>query len=123
MNTWQQHLWRIKSVDELLAASRDYLASWSPEALARLPECCRPGRIKGVDDVFFWRDTLLGEYCTRAARDDAESLIRDLLAYFSAAAERADALHVAFDPMKTIPPLFSDKSIPRLFTSAPSTVP
>jgi len=117
MNTWQKYILRESSVSELLTISREFLASWSPEALAQLPEACRPGRIKGEDDVFFWRDELVGEYCSRAARGDATSPIRDLLAYFSAAAERAVELQVEFDPMKSIPPLFSEKSIPRLFTS------
>lgn len=122
MNTWQQHLLRSGTVGEVLSISREYLASWSPVTLASVPEDCRPGRIKGVDDVYFWRDQLLGKYCEGAARGHAESLIRDLLAYFSAAAERAEALHVEFDPLKTIPALFSDKSIPRLLQPAPARV-
>lgn len=118
MNTWPKLLQRATSVHEVLAISREYLASWSPKAWASLAEESRPGRIKGVDDVYFWRDQLLGQYCTGAARDQADSQLRELLAYFSAAAERADALHIEFDPVGAIPMLFSDQSIPRLFTSA-----
>lgn len=118
MNTWQQNFSSVKSIDDLIGVTREYLASWSPDALARLPERCRPGRIKGVDDIFFWRDHLVGEYCAGAAKDDTESLIRALIAYFSAACEHAAALQGESDPLQTIPPLLSDKSIPRLFTSA-----
>ena len=118
MHECYQRIARADSPDELLGITRDYLASWQPETLGKIPEECRPSRVKGVDDLHFWRDRLVDTYCSGAGRTDNESLIRDLLAFFAAASDRAQALKHTFDPMKTIPQLFSDNSIPRLFTSA-----
>lgn len=118
MHECHQRIARADSPDELLHITRDYLASWPPEALGKVPEECRPARVKGLDDLYFWRDRLVDTYCGGAVRTDNDSLIRELLAFFAAASDRAQDLKQTFDPMKTIPPLFSDNSIPRLFTSA-----
>ena len=36
---------------ELLAAVRDYLATWSPLELSLIPEDCRPGRVGGMEEI------------------------------------------------------------------------
>lgn len=118
MNEWHQRIAHTDSIDRLLELARVYLATWSPESLGKVPEDCRPSRVKGVDDIFFWRDRLVDVYCGGAVKDDSDSLIRDLLGFFAEAGDRAFALRETFDPLRTIPPLFSDNSIPRLFTSA-----
>jgi hypothetical protein len=122
MLEWHQRIAATGNLDDLLEACRVFLATWFPEDLGRLPERCRPTRVKGADDIFFWRDRLVEVYCGGAAKDDGESRLRDMLAFFAAAADRASYLHANFDPLATIPPLFSDNSMPRLFTSAHSGV-
>ena len=53
-SAWHIQIDSSADVDQVLAVTRDYLATLSPEHLARLPESCRPGRIKGEDDIAFW---------------------------------------------------------------------
>ena len=122
MHECHQRVARADSPDELVAITREFLDSWQPEMLGKVPEACRPARIKGVDDLYFWRDRLVDAYCGGAVRTDNDSLIRDLLAFFAATCDRAQGMKQPFDPMKTLPPLFSDNSIPRLFMSAQSGV-
>ena len=120
MHEWPHRIAHTTNVDELLEVARVYLATWFPEELGRVPHECRPTRVKGLDDVYFWRDRLVESYCGGAAKVEGDA-VRDLLAFFAAAADRASELRAnSFDPLSTIPPLFSDNSIPRLFTSSHS---
>ena len=81
-NTWHQQLEATESAEHILVLTRDYLATFGPEHLARLPEECRPGRIKGEDDIAFW-SCRLAQYNHRdpEMRIDAE-LLQELLSYF-----------------------------------------
>jgi hypothetical protein len=64
-----------KSSAEVVALVRDYLASWSPEELARLPEIVRPGRIRDEEDVDTLHGKLVEEYrTTRASGDELAAL-------------------------------------------------
>lgn len=49
--SWLQQIDAAKSPSEVVAVARDYLASWTPEELARLPVQCRPGRVKDDQDI------------------------------------------------------------------------
>jgi hypothetical protein len=114
MNTWHTRLSGARSVDEVVWAARDFLASWSYEDMAAVPSACRPTRIKGVDDIAFWRSQLVEEYCRHAAVPDRTAeVLRDLLAFFTTASERASAL-AGNHPVRDLG-LFSDRSLPRLF--------
>ena len=53
-NRWHARLEAGDDAASLLGIARDYLATFAPEHLARLPEDCRPGRIKGEDDIAYW---------------------------------------------------------------------
>ncbi len=53
-SAWHDRIEACTDPDELLAATRDFLAKFGPEHLARLPADCRPGRIKGSDDISYW---------------------------------------------------------------------
>ena len=79
---WHEHLEACRDTHEILSLSRDYLATLTPEHLARLPEGCRPGRIKGEDDIAYWS-------CKLAQHDQAEAsypvdaeLMQEILNYF-----------------------------------------
>ena len=100
-------------VEEVIALTREFLATWSYGDLAMLPERCRPGAIKGADDLAHWQSMLVEEYCGRAAIDGRKGeVIRDLLAFFTAAAERADAITAGPGAARK---LFSEDSLPKLF--------
>ena len=81
-STWHVQLEAASDVDSLLAVSRDYLATFGPEHLARLPEDCRPGRIKGEDDIAYW-SCRLAQYTHKdpGIPVDAE-LMQEMLNYF-----------------------------------------
>ena len=48
--------------------------------------------MKGTDDLFFWHERLAEEFFARAARGDPSDSHRDLLDFFTVAAERASEL-------------------------------
>jgi hypothetical protein len=51
MISWLRQLEAATTLDEVVAIARDYLATWTPEELARLPRACRPGRLRKPEDI------------------------------------------------------------------------
>ena len=51
MLSWFQQLDTARNPAEVVAVTRDYVATWSPEELARLPRTCRPGRLRTPEDI------------------------------------------------------------------------
>ena len=49
--SWSQRLQATRSEVDVLAVARDFLATFSPYDLARLPEECRPGRLVDANDI------------------------------------------------------------------------
>jgi hypothetical protein len=80
--TWHQQLESCEDVDQILTLTREFLATFGPEHLARLPDGCRPGRIKGEDDIAYWSCKLAQcHHADSAMRVDAD-LLQELLNYF-----------------------------------------
>ena len=50
-DVWAYALEAASTEREVIAALKDFLATWSPAMLARLPESCRPGKIVCAEDV------------------------------------------------------------------------
>jgi hypothetical protein len=92
MKSWYRQINAARSWQELLQAARDYIASLSPAEWVSLPEHCRPSRVKGIDDLAFWRDGLAEEYLKVAHAPDQNDVLREMLAFFTAAAERASEM-------------------------------
>ena len=120
MITWNERIEGTEGQDELLALARDYLASWPPEALAMIPEHARPTQVKGTDDLAHWHQHLVECYCTGAAKGHESERVRDMLQFFAFSLQHAAEL-------RGVPPiteheaatrLFSERSVPKLFTSA-----
>ena len=65
MECMYDELSRARSIDEIVGVTREYLASWSREDLERLPDSCRPDRVRCPQDIETWADRLVGE-STRA---------------------------------------------------------
>ena len=94
-SAWHIQLDGSAEVDQVLAITRDYLATFSPEHLARLPESCRPGRIKGEDDIAYWSCRLAQyNHATDGGPVDGE-LMQEILNYFLHAWVRISQLHRA----------------------------
>ncbi|MGE5095917.1 MAG: hypothetical protein ACM3SO_12305 [Betaproteobacteria bacterium] len=51
---WHTQLDLAERVGDVVAMVRDYLAALTPEELGRLPESCRPLRVKADDDIEYW---------------------------------------------------------------------
>ena len=89
---WHKEIRAARSWQELLALARDFVAQLSPEEVATLPPTCREIRIKGSDDLYFWHERLAEEYFARASRGDPSEAHRDMLDFFTIAADRASEL-------------------------------
>lgn len=89
---WHKEIRAARSWQELLALARDFVAQLSPEEVATLPPNCREIRIKDSDDLYFWHERLAEEYFARAPRGDPSDAHRDMLDFFTVAAERASNL-------------------------------
>jgi len=80
---WHVQLDHCRDIEAILSLTRDYLATFGPEHLARLPEDSRPGRIKGEDDIEFWSCRLAQcrQSSELASPVDGE-LLQEMLGYF-----------------------------------------
>src|SRR6185436_5383089 len=120
MFPWHHMIDEASSLDMVLALSRDYLACWTPEDLALVPEHARPIRVKGIDDIAFWHQRLVDCYCTGSAKSRECEQVRNLLHFFASALQRASELkgHPPIREYEGVARLFSEHSVPKLFTSA-----
>lgn len=90
---WHRQVEACDDVDQILSTTRDFLATFSPEHLARLPAECRPGRIKGEDDIAYWSCKLAQcNHQEQSTRVDAD-LMQEMLNYFLHAWVRLSQLH------------------------------
>ena len=77
MLVWYRQIDNAKSVIEVVAVVRDYLASWGPREISLLPEGVRPGRMRDDQDVAFLHGKLIDEYRgTLATGDELDALQR-----------------------------------------------
>jgi hypothetical protein len=62
MVTWYRLLENARNALEVVAISRDYLATWTPGELACLPVAVRPGKLRDERDVEDLHSALVEEY-------------------------------------------------------------
>ena len=92
---WHRQIETTRSVEEVLTAMRDYLATLTPEELARLPESRRPGRIKGDDDIEYWTYRLSRQPGAAAEEGTDLELLQMIFHYFLHASVRISQIHKA----------------------------
>ena len=63
VSRWNLAMDEAESAHEVLAILRDYTDSLTPAELAALPPKCRPGRLKGDDDIAHWAFVLAQHQC------------------------------------------------------------
>ena len=85
IGAWRRRLDSAVSAPEVLRIAREFLETWEPDEIERLPEGCRPGRLREPGDVRC--------YAMQLARaefaDDAGAMeMLRMSGFFSAAAER-----------------------------------
>jgi hypothetical protein len=90
---WQRRMSSVESAEQVVALTRDYLAAFSPENLGRLPEDCRPMRIKYVDDIEYWAHQLAQRYSGDNEEPVDGDLLQQLRDYFLHALIRLAELH------------------------------
>lgn len=76
------------SIDEIVRLTSEYLRSWSREELERLPDSCRPGWVRGPNDIEHWADTLAVESAKAALFADDERKLDRMTSHFLIASLR-----------------------------------
>lgn len=75
---------QAKTLDEVVGATGQYLARWSPESLALIPRRCRPHWVGSAEDIEMYAGQLQTECARREASDSAVApeleLMRDFFA-------------------------------------------
>lgn len=95
MISWYRQLEGAKSSLEVVAVARDFAASWSPQDLARLPDACRPGKMRDEIDIENLHALLVDEYRdTRASGEELESL-QEVTSFFVRASMRIVELNAS----------------------------
>jgi hypothetical protein len=100
--SWAQRLAAARTESEVVAVARDFLATFSPYDLARLPEECRPGRIVDGSDVNDFALLLV-----RYDQDDRQGTARcihRLTTFFTNASIRLSELLAAHADEPEMPP-------------------
>lgn len=85
--TWQHRLDAAHGVDEVIQATRDFLAGFGPFEIDALPADCRaPAKIVDAEDVSSFAFELVRYEC--AAGDATVELVHKLARFFSHASMR-----------------------------------
>ena len=92
--SWADRLDAARNEFEVLEVARDFLATFSPYDLARLPEAYRPGRLVDANDINEYAFMLLKQ----PPEDGAARGIYRLRRFFTQASVRLSALMSAPPP-------------------------
>jgi hypothetical protein len=91
--TWQHRLDAAETEAELVNAARDFLATFSPMDLYKLPAACQPPpRIIDGSDISGYAFDLVRHECEET--EGAGDLVRRLARFFSHASVRLASVHV-----------------------------
>ena len=82
-------------VEEVLRATRSYLATFSRAELARLPDGCRPRGVRSTSDIERWADKLTHESSRALVMYDDERRLDSLVSHFLIASVRIRQLSTA----------------------------
>jgi hypothetical protein len=87
---WRNVIRESQHEDEVIQLVRDQMARWSPEEIARLPEDCRPGRVRDAEDISQWAFVLATNHCAATAHEQEhdEKLLDRMLEFVTQAAVR-----------------------------------
>jgi hypothetical protein len=92
MVTWYRLLENAKSPLEVVAVARDYLATWTPEEIVRLPASVRPGKLRDERDIEELHARLVEEYRASKASGPALDALQRLTTFMVRAAIRISEL-------------------------------
>ena len=92
MTQWFVQIDRARTATEVAFLTRDYIATWTPEELALLPEECRPGRIRDDKDIEELHGTLVDVYRASRATGPALEALQRITSFFVRASIRLSEL-------------------------------
>ena len=111
MLSWFQQMDRAQDAGEVVDIARDYLATWTPAELARLPRGCRPGRIREVSDIEYLHSCAVDAYRTTRASGEELKALQLLTSFLVRASIRIAQLQArdpdasrGVNPASTFPP-------------------
>jgi hypothetical protein len=84
--SWADRLRSATAEAEVIETVRDFIAQFSPYEVARLPEVCRPPRIKDGNDITEYAFMLARHHCDDG--EGVEYLVHKLRTFFSDATHR-----------------------------------
>ena len=88
MLSWPEQIDAAKSPHEIVAITRDYLATWTPGEIGCLPVQCRPGRLKHEQDIEQLHVCLVEEYGRNRLTGDALSALQRMTSFVVRASVR-----------------------------------
>jgi hypothetical protein len=88
MIAWYHLIENATTSAEVVAASRDYLASWTPHEISLLSERCRPGKLRDASDIEFLHDLVVDEYRNSHASGEGLSRLQELTSFLVRASQR-----------------------------------
>ena len=86
--SWFQQIDAAQSPVDVVAVTRDYLATWTPDELGLLPAQCRPGRVKDVLDIEQLHVNLVEEYGRNRLSGEALSSLQRMTSFIVRASVR-----------------------------------
>ena len=89
---WPHVLDGATNEQDLVAIVRNYLATWSPEEIARLPVSCRPGKVIDGEDVSDYAFRLASSHVDFSGPLADRLLLERLMGFFTHAAARFAAM-------------------------------
>jgi hypothetical protein len=92
MLSWFRLIDSAKSVNEVIAVTRDYLATWQPEELSLLPKECRPSRMKTEADLDDLHVCLVEEYRHNRLHGEALAALQKMTSFVVRASIRVAQL-------------------------------
>ena len=95
MISWLHQLDRATTLDQIVAIARDYLATWTPEEIARLPRACRPGRLREPEDIEELHSCSVDAYRTTRASGAELTALQLLTSFIVHASQRIASLRGA----------------------------
>jgi hypothetical protein len=103
MVPWFRKIEDARNIAELLATTREYLATWTAADLALVPSKCRPGRIGSEAELEALHRTLVEEYRASQAQGEPLAALQRLTSFMVRACVRASQLNDKDDPPKGPP--------------------
>jgi hypothetical protein len=87
-NNWLHVLDGASSEHDIVVATREFLATWTPEEIGRLPENCRPGKISDGEDIGEFAYRLSNAHLDFRGSPGDRQLLERLMGFFVHAAAR-----------------------------------